>query len=218
VYGIADTGSGATMTEWKPIFLLVKNSLIVLAMVVLVAVGLVWFAQQYVQQANSMLMQTQAELQGNQSQLDAQMDDLQNMENHIQRYEQLKAKGLVGDPQRTRWVEDFQASHVDVKLPNTLTVILQSSVPLAAYASEADPAGVQPYAHDMEFSLRDVHEQEVLDLIAHYKNRVPGRFRLQMCQLSGPKPNGLDARCVLRFVTVPAHRAVLTETVGGVPE
>jgi hypothetical protein len=205
------------MNEWKPVFQLAKKGLIVLAAVVVLAAVMVWLAQEYAHQASGLFMQTQSELQSNQSQLDAQMDDLKNMENHIQRYEQLKSKGLVGEPQRARWVEDFQASHADAMLPNTLTVVLQSSVPLAAYASEADPASAQPYAHDMEFSLRDVHEQEVLDLIAHYKNRVQGRFRVQTCQLSGPKPSGLDARCVLRFVTVPAHRAVLPETAGGAP-
>ena len=63
--------------------------------------------------------------------------------------------------------------------------------------------GTQPLAHDMKFELREVHEADVLNLIAAYRSQVKGRFRVNACALQDAKESGLTAQCSLRFITVP---------------
>jgi hypothetical protein len=206
---------GATMKEWQPVFLLARNSLIIFAVVLITVVALVMLTQQYANNLANVLAQTQAELQNNQTILQSKEADLENMESHIKRYETLKAQGLVGEPQRALWVENLRNTQLELQLPDTLGVELLVSQPLMMQDSavtEAEEEAVQPLMHDLVVNFNDVHELEVLNLIAHYKNRVKGRFRLNECKFSNAKETGMDTRCVLRFVTVPAQEAPMLAT------
>lgn len=200
------------MKEWQPVFVLARNSLIVFAVVLVAVIALVMLTQQYANNLANVFTQTQSELQNNQTILQSKAADLQNMENQIKRYEALKAQGLVGEPQRSLWVEDLKNAQIDLKLPDTMGVDLQVSKSLVMQENAvADPEGetVQPLMHDLVVNLNDVHEVELLNLIEHYKKRVKGRFRLNECKFSNTKETGMDARCVLRFVTMPAHEAAM---------
>lgn len=204
------------MKDWKPVLLLARNNLVFFAVVLLIGVAVVFGTQQFANNLNTVVMQTQAALQESQVQLDSKNADLENMESHIRRYKALKAQGLVGEPARALWVEQLQQSRIDIKLPDTLGVQLNESKQLITNGVEVvdDGTGVQPLTHDLTFELRDVHEQEVLNLIQEYRAHVKGRFRINECHLSDPKPTGLSAKCVLRFVTIPAADNVSAETKG----
>ena len=200
------------MSDWKPIFLLARTPLILLAMVVLLALAGVigmHYAQDKIQ---TMLLQLQAGLQEQQAQLDIRKTDLKNMESHIKRYESLRAQGLVGDPDRALWVEQLQASRARLALPDAFSVELQAAKPLggAALAAVEEGAPPQPLEHDLEFEMHGVHEQEVLALVQDFRSQARGRFRVQNCNLQEPKDTGLSARCKLRFVTIPAMASALT--------
>ena len=194
------------MNAWKPVLLLARTSLIVLAMVVVLSLAGV-FGMRYAQdKVYAALLQLQAVLQEQQGQLDNRKIDLANMESLINRYQSLRAQGLIGDPDRALLVEQLQSSRVKLALPSSFSVELQAAkalggVELAAVEEGAPP---QPLEHDLEFELHGVHEQEVLALVQDFRTQVRGRFRVQNCKWHEPKETGLSARCKLRFVSIPA--------------
>ena len=207
------------MNEWKPILLLAKKSLLVLGVVLLMSLTAVFGMRSVEDGFNTALLQLQAALQQQQTQLESKNTDLKNMENHITRYESLRAQGLVGEPDRAMWVEQMQVSRKSLKLPESFAVDLQAAKPLGgaetAPPEEGSPA--LPQMHDLQFELRDVHELEVLALVQDFRNHVKGRFRVQSCKLQEPNDAGLSVRCSLRFVTMPAMATTNTATTGVQP-
>ena len=194
------------MNEWKPVVLLARNSLIVLALALLLALSAV-FSMRYVQSdLNTALLQQQAVLQEQQAQLEIKNTDLQNMESHIKRYKSLQEQGLVGTPDRALWVEQLQASRIRLALPDSFSVELLAAKPLAGteVAVVEEGAPPQPQAHDLEFELQQVQELELLALVQDFRAQARGRFRVQNCMMGEPKDTGLSAKCSLRFVTIPA--------------
>ncbi len=204
------------MKDWKPVFLLARNNLIALAFVVVVGFGVVFGVRHFANSLNVAVLQTQAALQQNQNQLESRKADLENMESHIKKYKTLKAQGLIGEPARTLWVEQLQQSRKNLRLPDTLGVQLNESKQLTLSGSEAvdDGTTIQPLMHDLSYEISDVHEQDVIALMQDYRIHVKGRFRINECQLVEPKETGVSARCVMRFVTMPAADAVTTEDTG----
>ena len=204
------------MKDWKPVFLLAKTELIFFAIALVAGLIVIYLANQYANSLRLLVMQEKAALQESQTQLESKKNDLENMESHIQRYQLLKKQGLVGEPERSLWVEELQQSRINLKLPDTLGAQLNESKLLSVNGIEVvdDGTTAQPLMHDLLFELRDVHEQEVLALVEDYRNQVKGRFRINECQLMEPKNTGLTSRCTLRFVTVPAADSNNLSTTG----
>jgi hypothetical protein len=199
------------MKEWKPILLLARLKLVVLMFACIVSIGVILAIRHLNQQLNASLQQVNAELQSQQSQLEVKKSDLLNIESHIKRYETLKLQGLVGEPDRAMWVEQIQKNRSFLGLPDGFTVQLLPAKLLDDRQESAAIEGAiaQPYKHEMEFELRNVHEVEVLTLINTYRKEVRGRFRLQSCKFGEPKEIGFIANCTLRFVTIPAMTPVI---------
>ena len=201
------------MNDWKPVLLLAKRSLWVLFLVALLCVGLVIGLAYFAASLKLELSRLQAGVQDQKTQLEARQSDLLNVRTHIQRYEALRAQGLVGVPDRALWVEQLLTSYRNLDLPGTAAVQLLAAQPLASAAEaavQADPGtgNTEPMAHDLQFEVRDVLEPEVLGLIKNYQLQVKGRFRVNACKWFEPKDSGFTAQCTLRFVTIAASQAV----------
>lgn len=193
------------MNDWQQIFALSRRSLIFFIVVLVATICLV-FAVRFIEGGlKKSLSQTQAEVATRQSQIALSKSDLQNIQIHIQRYDALKLQGLVGEPDRAKWVEEMQKSLKNVGLDGTFKVELLTAKPLmeGSDASMGSGSSPQPLMHDMEFEIADVHEGEVVMLLKDYQSKVKGRFRLEKCRLHEPKAQGLVAQCTLRFITIP---------------
>jgi len=195
------------VSEWTPVFLLARRSIVWFAVVVTLSVVAVFGLGYLDNNLKSSLAQLQAFMQEQQAQLDTKQTDLLNVQTHIQRYESLRQQGLVGDPDRALWVEQLQASHRNLGLPGTAAVQLLAAKPLGASAGSPEPVSdapaAEPLVHDLQFEIRDSIETDVLDLIQNFRAQARGRFRVNACKLQEPKDSGLTAQCVLRFVTMP---------------
>ena len=107
------------------------------------------------------------------------------------------------------------ASRVRLALPPTLLYTLHPPQPLAQQDSAVAPVtanvdadstnavAVGPQFHDLDVTLTDIQEEELLALLRDYRAHVKGHFRVNLCTLSTPTPTGLSARCTLRFFTLP---------------
>lgn len=193
------------MNNWQPVLQLARRNLIALVLVALLSAGL-WFGISYLASQSSVdVAQLRNALQEQSRQLRAKEVDLRDQRNNRRRFEELRAAGLVGNPDRARWVEQFEASLRAIGLTQRPIYTLQTAKPLALDANlpvPVDPAAVEVLAHDLQFELHQVHTDDVLRLIDDYRTRAAGHFRVNACNLHDPKADGLLAQCVLRFVSV----------------
>ncbi|OYT92840.1 MAG: hypothetical protein CFE43_06055 [Burkholderiales bacterium PBB3] len=203
------------MSEWSPILVAAKRSLVTLGIVAVVSAAAVFALQMWADTLKVQVAQLEAAVQGQRSQLATKQEDLRNVSGHIKRFEALRTQGLVGDPDRPLWVEELQASHGRLGLTTPLVyrllipkLVADTNAGTAAPAAvPAEGAASEPQFHDLQFEVRETHEEELLRLIQDYRAHVVGRFRVNACSFAEPKDTGMTAQCVLRFVTIPAPKA-----------
>lgn len=194
------------MKAWQPIFRLARRSLYLLGIVLVLSVAVVAGLEYWAAKVNVALVQLQASAQAQQDKLTTKQDDLRNMQGHIKRFEVLRAQGMLGTPDRAQWVEQLQTSYAAIGFGGQIAYQLQAPKPLmnaTAQANGGDAEGSQPLFHDLKIEMRQGHEADLINLIANYRATVKGRFREQSCTLDNAKEDGLNANCVLRFVSVP---------------
>ena len=201
------------MNPWSLILLQARRSLIILGSAVLLFIAAVYGSGRLADNLSATAAATQSNLQVQNTLLEARRSDLTNVRDHIQAFESLRQRGLIGAGERALWVEQLQASYKKLGLPGSIGVQLQVAKALAAADAAPDaappPEGspeetpIVPMAHDLQLEVRSVHEGELLDLLREFRNHVKGRFRVNACSLRDPAETGLSAQCVLRFVTVP---------------
>lgn len=196
------------MNEWKPIFLMARRSLITLLVVAVLSALAVYGLANLADSVKLSVEQLQGSTQELQTQLDTKRDNLLKVTKHIQRYEELRTKGLIGTPDRPKWAEDLQSSYQRIGFDDKLKYQLQAPQALSTTATEpapADAAATGPLVHDLRFEMYNVHELDVFNLIRDYRDQVKGRFRVNSCTLGDAKDTGLTAQCVLRFLTIPVE-------------
>jgi hypothetical protein len=193
------------MSPIKSIVLRARHQLQWLGGALLLTLALIGATHYFRESLRKSVSVTQAQLNAQQALLNEKEQDQSNIQTHIKEFRVLKEKGLVGTPDREGWVEQLITSRTHLKLPDTLTYTLSPPKPMdeAAATDPATPSLAGAMAHDLEFDLKDIHETELLDLLRHYRANVHGSFRVQSCALLSPSPNGLVAKCSLRFYTMP---------------
>ena len=199
------------MNDWLPVLRLARAHLLVLGGILLLMLALYFGSAHIRDQLAAKLAAQQAEVSAERDNLAKKQSDLDNLRLNIKRFRTLQQRGLVGTARREEWVEQLLASRKQLGLPDTLAYHLKPPVPLQASADAGqaasgtvqDSTGSGPLMHDLEFELRDIHEEELLALLEDYAHKVNGRFRVQSCELAEATATGLRAKCVLRFFTLP---------------
>ncbi len=196
------------MNELRLILRAARVSLIALGLALAACLSLLMVLRSAHEQARIGLLNEQLDLAKAQTRLRERQADLSLLQADIQQFHQLLGQGLLGQPDRTGWVEQLLDSHHRRGLPAGLSYTLHSPHPAASPAASAP--GLLPETgpgealfHELEFKLQGVHEEELLGLLQDFESRASGRFRIDFCQLSQRTPRGLTAHCRLRFVTLP---------------
>ncbi|MBS1197544.1 MAG: hypothetical protein H6R18_1329 [Proteobacteria bacterium] len=202
------------MKDWLPVFKLARKSLLILAGVLIFSLFLYFGSAHLQKQLSADLASQQAQIAAEEENLGQKQKDLDNILSHIQQFQKLQQKGLIGAARREGWVEQLIASRKQLGLPDTLAYTLKQPTPLREGAAPEDAAAATtptpsnaPLAHNLEFELRNIHEEEFLSLLKTYEGKVLGRFRVQSCRITEPSPTGLTAQCTLRFFTMPQKPA-----------
>lgn len=204
------------MTDQQVVLHRARRSLLLLAAACLVGL-LLYFGSRWARDAaQAQATQAQGQASSAQATLAEKQTDLKQLQTDIERFVVLKRQGLVGQPDRAVWLEQLTASRVRLAMPDSMSYTLQSPKPLAqqdaatpgAPGAADGTAGVagesaQALFHDLELTLANVHEEELLALLRDYQAQVTGRMRVNSCHLTGRSEAGLTARCALRFFTVP---------------
>lgn len=189
-----------------------RPALIVLASALLLGLALVIGSHYATEQQHETLQQQQQQTTQLQDSLSSRQAALKYIESHITRYRTLVQQGLLRSPDRENWAENLLATHKALQLPETLTYVLPPPQPMthpdtvaapATTGTETSPAADAPLIHDIQLTLNNIHEVELLSFLQRFQATLPERFRVQSCQLHTPSARGLTAECVLRFFTLP---------------
>lgn len=203
------------MSDWSPIVVAAKRSLIALGVVAVGSAAAVFALQTWADTLKRQVAEMEAAVQSQRGQLAAKQEDLRNVRSHIKRFNALRSQGLVGDQDRALWVEELQASYGRLGLATPLSYRLQIPTRVAntnagaavtapgLTAAPTEGASTESQFHDLQFEVRDLQEEELIRFIQDYRSHVVGRFRVNNCSFLEPKDTGMTAQCVLRFVTIP---------------
>lgn len=191
------------MNNIKTIARLARRCLITLALSMLCAVGL-FFGTVFFKDRTAAQFKQAQQLESTQRASLAQVElDLKNLQTESGRFSQLRQQGMLGNPDRTAWVEQLLASYQTLGLSmRDLAYTVHPS--LALVASDPDlPSAKGARGFDLDFTIRNSHEEDLLALLSHFGSHVRGLYRVQACHLSNPKETGLTANCTLRFFNIP---------------
>jgi hypothetical protein len=197
------------MNPWRAILLRARPSLIILVCAILVALALTIGSGYVESQRRAEFQLHHIQTNSLRNNLGARQKDLAYLEGHIALFRTLQKQGLTSPPAREGWVEHLLAARRDLHLPDTLVYALPPPAPLVSDSAEGGAAAPvdagpdTPLTHDLNISVRDVHEDELLALLSRFQASINERFRVQSCSLSSPTPTGLTAECTLRFFTLP---------------
>lgn len=198
------------------VWLLVQRCAVVCAVVMLVCAAVAWGVSDWVTTARAQQLSAQAQWDAKQAELASKQADLHYLQEHLPQYRALVQQGVVGAPDRTQWIEQLQAIHQQLHLPDALSYTVQPPQPVQTSAqpvvdmggSTPDASGADTTAstvilqHDVQWELPQSHEDDVWFMLEQMQQRAHGRFRVQSCSLKAPKEQGFRAQCVLRFFTI----------------
>lgn len=204
------------MSPWRTIVQRALPSLLTLAVAILVALAVAIGSAHLEDLRRADFQQHHGQTHNLRSTLEAKQADLAYLQDHIALFRSLQQQGLTRSPERENWIDQLMAARQNLALPDTMTYALLAAKPVvdasaaatdappdaAPDAASAMPAGV-PLAHDLDISLRHIHEGELLALLKRFQASITERFRVQSCKLSSPQADGLTADCTLRFFSLP---------------
>lgn len=204
------------MKDWLPIFRLARKSLLLLAGVLFISLGFYFGSTHFRSHLSTDLEQQQALISSEQENQTQKQKELDNIQTNIEKFHLLQQRGLIGKAKREEWIEQLIATRKQLSLPETLTYSLKQPTALLSANPDQEQTGTDPaqpiandtpQVHNLEFELRNIHEEELLSFLKTYQDKVPGRYRIQSCRLAEPSENGLFAQCSLRFFTLPQKPA-----------
>jgi hypothetical protein len=199
------------------VWLLVQRRVWLCAVVVLLCGGVAVVVDRVATSARTQQQAAQAQWDAQQAELASKQADVRYLQEHLLQYRTLQQQGVVGEPDRTQWVEQLQAAHQQLHVPDALNYTVLSPQPLQSgtqpvvdmggSTTDASGAGTAVSAvaqqHDVQWELAQSHEDDVWFMLEHMQQHAHGRFRVQSCSLKDPKEQGFRAQCVLRFFTIP---------------
>lgn len=199
------------MNHWRTIARLLRRSLITLALALLALLVLYVATFMVKDQMQTQSVQKQQEESALQASLLTQRADLVSLQSSTGRFNLLRQQGLLDQADRAAWAEQLVASSQRAGVPQgALSYTMLAPKPLAddafSTADAAAPTTTGPLIYDLQFELKNSHEEELLALLHDYRAHVKGLFRVQACSLENRTEQGLLARCTLRFFNLLADQ------------
>ncbi|MFP5409774.1 MAG: hypothetical protein ACLGG6_02265 [Gammaproteobacteria bacterium] len=191
----------------RPPLAALKLSLaLVLAALLLAAIGIVW-SRGKAHDAHAVLDRQRAAHAQAQQALTRSRDQQQLIQTHLNAYQALSARGFVGPEMRLAWIEAAQLANQAAGLYG-LEYRLAPRIAAAPELAQGIPLGQTALSISMPLLV----ESDLPRFLAALRARAPGIYRVQDCRLSRPgrepfeavnQPR-LRAECTLQWYTVSA--------------
>lgn len=165
---------------------------------------LLWFwSHQRLEQIQSRHHQLTRQHQTVSQQVKLLHDNQAYLQQHQDDIARLQEQGLLTVASTERWLEALLASGQPMGITRFDAYRIK---PIAQDQPSFPPQLRVLQRHQLEFSVHDLHEVELLKLLRGYRQQLGNNFRLQACELTHPSGQGLSARCQLQFFSLPVKK------------
>lgn len=188
-----------------------RNPLIMLAVVIAIGAGVVYYLDQSLATAKRALLQQTNQMREARTRLQRSGDENNIIVRNLPSYQNLQRLGFAGEEQRLNWVEGLRLSNQQAQLFG-ITYQIGAQQPYA-YANELNPGQLALHQSSMKISFSMLHEGDLMRLLGTLGKQGAGFFSVNQCQIdraggggiSGARyqPN-LRAECDLSWITVTA--------------
>lgn len=142
------------------------------------------------------------------SQYQALDDERRLIEDYLPRFEELDAKGIIGEEHRLNWVEALRDAASRVKLPGLRYQIYKQEEYTPEFPIETGT--LRLYGSDMNLEISLLHEGDLPALLRVLKRQAQGVYSVRACTVvradselhKDPKKPNLEATCDLTWFTI----------------
>jgi hypothetical protein len=189
-----------------PIASLKSSILLLLVAILLSAAGIMWSGQQNAE-ARAAMQQQQAAFNAARAKQRQGQTEARLIEQHLDAYHALMARGFVGEENRLAWIEAVQLANREAGLYGLSYTLSPRTAAPASLAT-----GLPLNQTRMAVKMPLLVETDLPRFLDALRARAPGVFRVDRCRLSRvadapPQPLNLpelDAECELLWFTVTA--------------
>lgn len=182
-----------------------------LVVMALIGGGSVWSVQQLKKGSEKSLRDVSAERRDIQGRLARAREEQQELRDKIGRYQELKARGLIGPEQRLDWIEiiaRLKAARGIFKLDYDFAP--QRPVDPGILPGGAAAGGFEIMSSQMRLQLQLLHEGELLTFLSELRDAVPALVQVRSCTIERLAPGTTDrgknaqlkAECILEWITL----------------
>lgn len=188
------------MKGYGLVFWYTRTALTVFALSALLLLSSIALVSYFSTIASTQLAQKRTILKDTRNDVHLLTNDLKSINTNLSDFNNLTRLGLLGEPDRETWAEQFNALYQATRLPPTLHYTLAAP---ASYSVSAQ-SGLQPQAqhHDLQFELSGIHEGEFLAFADKLAAEWPAPYRIENCAMQR-EDEGLEISCTLRLFSLP---------------
>lgn len=183
-----------------------RGPLILLAVVLALGAGAIYYTHQLGMQARATLAKQQSLLRDAQARMRRSGDEEAIITQYVDKYRLLQQSGFIGNEQRIEWLNALRAANERTDLFG-VNYGIDAQQPYA-YAAELNPGQISLRQSVMKLEFRLLHELDLLRFFDALRTENKGLFQLDQCSLRRTEitaairyqPN-IAVNCQLTWVT-----------------
>ena len=191
-------------------FSFLKKTLILLAVAIVAAVGLIFAGQQFEQEKVDEYTRVKASLEKAHRKYIKLVKDIDLLDQYTKAYKAYKSSGLVGPERRLSWIETLEAVNDELRLPKL-------SYNLAPQQEFIKPKlkverHILVSSTPMTLNMSLLHEEDLLDIFDGIRQNIDNLFTVESCSIKrkggaqaktlSTRKENLTANCLIRWITV----------------
>ncbi len=183
-----------------------RGPLLLLAAVIAIAAGAIYYTHMLRLQAQTALTQQQSLLRDAQARMRRSGEEESIITQYVDKYRQLQQSGFIGDEQRIDWLNALRIANEKTDLFG-VSYGIDAQQPYA-YSADLNPAPFTVRQSVMKLEFRLLHEMDLLRFFEVLRTQNNGLFHLDQCSLRRTEagavlryqPN-IAANCQLTWIT-----------------
>ncbi len=169
-----------------------RNPLLVLIAVLLIAAAVVYSTEQLKVSAERQLAQQQARLNEARTRLQKSGDEKDIIVRYRDAFQALQRAGFVGEEKRINWLDGLRVTNQQADLFGIDYQI--GSQKKYQYAASLNPGQIQLFESEMRLRFRLLHEEDIIRFFGLLERQNLGIFHVDQCEM-----RRIDTRGVIRF-------------------
>lgn len=166
-----------TASDWHAL----RNALLSLAAILLLAIALVFFSHQGLVQTRALLKTKEIALREAQERLHKSGDEKDKILRYRAEFIALQQRGFIGEEQRINWVDALRAANLHLKMFGVNYQVEAQQPDAAPVAPDAGPYRLRQSV--MKINMGLLHEEDVLRFVQALEGQQSGVFSLRECSM-----------------------------------